>query len=108
MPLIIRLSDSVAPLVKMISFGVALMSEAICWREVSGLFAGPAEGMVPAGGIAEFLGEVRQHRFDHAGVNRGSRVIVHVNWQFDGHIPSSPKSLAQRARARTALRSSAK
>src|SRR5439155_1387613 len=35
MPLIIRLSDSVAPLVKMISFGVALISEAICCRAVS-------------------------------------------------------------------------
>src|SRR2546429_9459392 len=35
MPLIIKLSDSVASLVKMISFGVALISEAICWRAVS-------------------------------------------------------------------------
>ncbi len=77
-------------------------------RSFHGLFAGPAEGMIAAGGIAEFLGEVRQHRFDHAGVNRGSRMIVHVNWQFNGHIPSSPKSLAQQARARRALRSSAK
>src|SRR5260221_6558466 len=35
MPLIIRLSDSVAPLVKIISFGVALISQAICCRDVS-------------------------------------------------------------------------
>ncbi len=34
-PLIIRLSDSVAPLVKMISLGVALMSEATCARAFS-------------------------------------------------------------------------
>jgi hypothetical protein len=33
--LIIKLSDSVAPLVKMISFAVALIREAICWRAVS-------------------------------------------------------------------------
>src|SRR5580704_6363607 len=33
--LIIRLSDSVAPLVKMISFGVAPISEAICCRALS-------------------------------------------------------------------------
>ena len=34
-PLIIRLSDSVAPLVKMISFAVAPISEATCWRAFS-------------------------------------------------------------------------
>ena len=35
-------------------------------------FAGPAEGVVAAGGVAKFLGEVRQHRFD----TRGSTGVV--------------------------------
>src|SRR5256885_12278680 len=61
--------------------------------------------MVAACGVAEFLGEVRQHRFDDARIDRRGRVIIHVNRQLNGHIPSSPKSSAQRARARAALRS---
>src|SRR6266851_2070894 len=74
-------------------------------RRFHGLFAGPAEGVVAAGGVAELLGEVRQHRFDDARIDRRGRMIVHVNRQLDGHIPSSPKSLTLRVHARAALRS---
>src|SRR5689334_18161274 len=48
--------------------------------------AGPAEGMVTAGRIAELSGEIRQHRLQHPWIDRGGRVIVHVNRQYDGHI----------------------
>src|SRR5258708_5607217 len=80
MPLIIRLSDSVAPLVKMISFGVALISEAICWREVSTASspAQPKEWLrladrTPLGGIAiPVAGHARSNQ--HGTVNRGDYI----------------------------------
>jgi len=86
-------------------------------RGFDGLFAGPAERVIAARSVAEFLGEIRQHRFDDARIHRRSRVIVHVNRQFDSHIPSSLKTnscatakrtTARRARARAGLRSSEK
>ena len=45
----------------------------------------PAEGVVAARGVAELLVEVGQHRFDHARVHRSGGVVIHVNWQFNGH-----------------------
>ncbi len=48
-------------------------------RGFHGLFARPAERMVAARGVAKLLGEIRQHRFDHTRIDRGGRVIVHVN-----------------------------
>jgi hypothetical protein len=48
-------------------------------RRFHRFFASPAKGVVAACGVAEFLREVRQHRFEHAWIDRGSRVIVHVN-----------------------------
>ena len=50
------------------------------------LFRAPAERMVTAGRIAEFVREIRQHRFEHAWIDRRGRVIVHVNRQLDSHF----------------------
>src|SRR4029453_16126556 len=49
-------------------------------------FGGPPERMVPAGSVAEFAGEVRQHRLDDARVHRRRRVIVHVDRELDRHM----------------------
>ena len=55
-PLIARLSDSVAPLVKTISFGVgADQIGDLLARLVDRFFRFPAERMVAAGGVAEVL-----------------------------------------------------
>ena len=48
-------------------------------RLIHGLFRLPAEAMVAAGGIAELLSEIREHRFEHARIDARRRVIVHVN-----------------------------
>ena len=45
----------------------------------------PAERVVAAGGVAELLVKVRQHRFDHALVHRSGGVVIHVNRQFNRH-----------------------
>ena len=54
-------------------------------RLLDRLFGFPAERMVAAGGVAEVLGEVRQHRLDDARIDRRRRVIVHVDRKLDGH-----------------------
>ena len=75
-----RLSLSVAPLVKTISLAVApIEPRHLLAGLVDGLLGLPAEGVVAAGGVAEVLGEVRQHRFQHPRVDRGGGVVVHVN-----------------------------
>ena len=48
----------------------------------------PAEAMVAAGGVAELLREVRQHRLQHPRIDRRRRVIVHVYRQLDHRIPN--------------------
>ena len=81
-----RLLLSVAPLVKMISLPPAPISSAICSRALlDGLLGLPAEGVVAAGGVAELLGEVRQHRLDHARVAPRRGVVVQVDRQFHAH-----------------------
>ena len=45
----------------------------------------PSERMVTAGGVAEMLGEVRDHRFEYARIDWRGRVIVHVDGKLDGH-----------------------
>ncbi len=45
----------------------------------------PAKGMVAAGGVAELLVEVRQHRFDHPRIHRSGGVVIHINRQFNSH-----------------------
>ena len=68
-PLIARLSDSVAPLVKTISFGVGADQVGdLLARLLDRLLGLPAERMVAAGGVAEVLREVRQHRLDDARI----------------------------------------
>src|SRR6185295_14873071 len=56
-------------------------------RLVDRLFRFPAERMVPAGGVAEVLGEKRHHRLDDTGVDGRRGVIVHVNRKLNGHVP---------------------
>jgi len=46
---------------------------------LDGLLGLPAVGVAAASGVAVMLGEVRQHRLDHAGVGPRGRVVVHVN-----------------------------
>ena len=48
----------------------------------------PAERVVAAGGVAELLVKVRQHRIDHARVHRRGGVVIHVNRQFNSHALS--------------------
>jgi hypothetical protein len=55
-------------------------------RILNRFFASPAERVVAARRIPEFLREIRQHRLQHPRVHRGGGVIVHVNWQLDGHF----------------------
>src|SRR6266853_2909655 len=76
-------------------------------RVLHRFFAGPAERVIAACGVAEFLGEIGQHRVDNTRVHRGGRVIVHVNRQLDSHF-LSPKLATRRARALAARRSSEK
>jgi hypothetical protein len=49
---------------------------------LDGGLGGPAEHVVAAGGVAEVLGEVRQHRLEHARIDRRRRVVVHEDGQL--------------------------
>src|SRR6266849_7832482 len=71
------------------------------------LFAGPAEGVIAACGVAELLREIGQHRVDNTRIHRSGRMIVQVNRRRDSQF-LSPKSSTRRARALAALRSSEK
>src|SRR5579863_1526994 len=74
-------------------------------------FAGPAEGMVTAGGVAEFLGEIGQHGLNHARIDLRSGVIIEVNRQLYSHFPFScrtTKLLRRPALVPAAHRTSAK
>ena len=79
-----RLSLSVAPEVKMISFGrrADQLGDALA-RQLDRFFGRPSEGMVAAGGVAELLHEVGQHFFEDARIHRRGRVVVHVDGQLD-------------------------
>ncbi len=59
-------------------------------RLVDGLLGRPSERMVPAGGVAEMLGEVGQHRVHDTRIHGRRRVIVEINRKFDGHDCFSP------------------
>ena len=54
-------------------------------RVFHGFFGYPAEFVVAAGGVAELLSEIGQHRFDNARVHRRGRVIVHINRKLNCH-----------------------
>ena len=85
-PLIARLLLSVAPLVKMISFaGRADQGGDLLAGLLDGRLRLPAEGVAAAGRVAELLGEVRQHRLDHARVGPRRRVVVHVDRRLHRH-----------------------
>ncbi len=43
------------------------------------LFRFPAVAMAGAAGVAEPLGQIRQHGLKHAGIHRRGRVIIHVD-----------------------------
>ena len=45
-------------------------------------FRFPPQAVVAAGRVTVDLGEIREHRFEHAGVYRRRSVIVHVNWKL--------------------------
>src|SRR2546427_2182204 len=45
--------------------------------------------MVAAGGVAEFLDEVGQHRLKDSGIHRGRGVIIHENWELHRIAPSA-------------------
>jgi hypothetical protein len=56
-------------------------------RVFHGFLSGPAEGVVAARSIPELPGEIRQHCLEHPRIDRSGGVIVHVNRQFNGHVP---------------------
>ena len=60
-------------------------------RRLDRLLRRPAEAVRPAGGVAEHLREVRQHRLEHARIDRRGRVVVHVDGKLEAHfeIPST-------------------
>src|SRR5262249_43121392 len=57
---------------------------------LDGFFAGPAEGVVAAGRVAKFIGEIRYHRFEHARINLSGGVVVKIDLQFYSHDSVSP------------------
>ena len=78
-----RLSLSVAPEVKMISFEVAPISLAMRSRACFDRLLGhPAEFVIAAGGVAVGLGEVGQHRLHNARIGARGGVVVHVDGQL--------------------------
>ena len=75
-----RLSDSVAPLVKMISLGGgADQIGNLLARFIHGLLGDPAELVIAAGGVAEVLREIGQHRVEDPRVHLRRRVIIEIN-----------------------------
>ena len=79
-PRMARLLLSVAPLVKTISLAAAPIAAAIVSRAAStASLACPAEGVGRAAGVAEGLGEVRQHRLQHPRIDRRGGVVVEVD-----------------------------
>ena len=50
---------------------------------VDGLLGFPAEAVIARSGVAEDAGEVGHHGFEHARVERGGGVVVHVDGQLD-------------------------
>ena len=91
-PLIARLFDSVAPLVKTISPADALMSAAILRsRGVDRFLRFPAERVLARGGVAEPLAEVRQHRLEHTGIDGRGRVVIEID-RLGHEWPSSART----------------
>ena len=51
--------------------------------DFDGLLGLPAKLVVAAGGVAELAGEVRHHGFEHAGIERGGGVVIHIEGKVD-------------------------
>src|SRR5271157_6055723 len=81
-PLMARLSLSVAPEVKMISFAVADQLRDALTCLLHRLLGDPAKLMVAAGGVAELLCEVRKHLFQHPRIGARGGMVVHVDGQL--------------------------
>jgi hypothetical protein len=91
---------SVEPDVKTISFGEAPISSATCVaRLLDRLLRVPAERVAAARGVAEVLGEVGQHRVEHARIERRRRLVVEVDGSF--MIGAGASSRASRRARRT-------
>ena len=56
----------------------------------------PAEPVAAAGGVAEFLTEVRQHRLEHARIDRRRGVVIEIYRGLDGHSPTNPGAIGTR------------
>src|SRR6185312_3902416 len=54
-------------------------------RVVDRFFGDPAEVVAARGGVAELLGEERNHLLEHARVDRRRRVVVHEDGKLDAH-----------------------
>ena len=70
-------------------------------RRLDRLLGRPAEAVRSAGGVAEHLREVRQHRLEHARIDRRGRVVVHVDGElqyFTSLISRSLRPAAVRVR----------
>jgi hypothetical protein len=52
-------------------------------RFLDTLLGFPAEGVIARRGVAEDAGEVGHHGFEHAGIERRGRVVVHVDGKLD-------------------------
>ena len=50
---------------------------------LDGLLGLPSKGVVAAGRVAELVGEVGHHRFQHPRIERAGGVIIHINRQLD-------------------------
>ena len=70
-------------------FGVG-MDEArdLLPRLLDGFLAFPAKGVVPAGPVTEFLGEIREHHLEDAWVRGGRRMTIQVNGELHRLTPS--------------------
>ena len=78
-PLIARLLASLPPPVNTISSGWALSSSATWRRACSTASWAFLPRRVRAGGVAEVFPQVRQHRLNHAGIERRGGVVVEVD-----------------------------
>ena len=79
-PLSARLFDSVAPLVKTISFAVAPIRLATCLRAFSvASSASQPKLWLRLAELPKMFGQVRPHRLKHARIDRRGGVVVHVD-----------------------------
>ena len=88
-PLMARLSDSVAPLVKMMSLGLCVDEAGNLFsREINSIFGMPSKGVCAAGGIAKTIFEIGQHRIEYPFIYGCGGVVVEVYGQLSRHIRS--------------------